>query len=66
MGVDHGADLHHAYQAASVTEGAAQVYLAARQFGPVAELPEEEVRWIADLWRAQWTARTEGAEGAGG
>jgi ribulose-5-phosphate 4-epimerase/fuculose-1-phosphate aldolase len=49
-----GADLHHAYQAASVTEGACQVYLQARQFGPVPELPEEEVRWIADEWREQW------------
>jgi L-fuculose-phosphate aldolase len=49
-----GADLHHAYQAASVTEGACQVYLQARQFGPVPELPEEEVRLIADEWREQW------------
>jgi L-ribulose-5-phosphate 4-epimerase len=49
-----GADLHHAYQAASVSEGACQVYLQARQFGPVPELPEEEVRLIADEWREQW------------
>lgn len=54
-----GADLHHAYQAASVTEGAAQVYLNARQFGPVPELPDEEVRWIADMWRAQWAPKQE-------
>ena len=49
-----GADLRHAYQAASVSEGACQVYLQARAFGPVPELPEDEVRWIADDWRAQW------------
>jgi L-fuculose-phosphate aldolase len=49
-----GVDLAHAFQAASVTEGAADVYLRARAFGPVPELPEEEVRWIADDWRAQW------------
>jgi L-fuculose-phosphate aldolase len=50
-----GADLAHAYQAASVTEGAAQVYLAAVAHGPVPQLPDEEVRLIASLWRAQWT-----------
>ncbi|OGO54247.1 MAG: hypothetical protein A2V85_17200 [Chloroflexi bacterium RBG_16_72_14] len=57
-----GADLHHAYQAASVTEGAAQVYLQARAFGPVPELPEEEVRWIADDWRAQWKIAAEASQ----
>lgn len=54
-----GANLHHAYQAASVTEGATRVYLAARQFGPVPELPEEEVRLIADEWRSQWPVPAE-------
>jgi L-ribulose-5-phosphate 4-epimerase len=49
-----GANLARAFQAASVTEGAADVYLRARAFGPVPELPETEVRWIADAWRAQW------------
>jgi L-fuculose-phosphate aldolase len=55
-----GATLHHAYNAASVTEGAAEVYLRARAFGPVPELPEEEVAWIAAVWREQW-----GGTGAG-
>ena len=49
-----GATLHHAYNAASVTEGAAEVYLRARAFGPVPELPEEETAWIAEVWREQW------------
>ncbi|MEI7743889.1 MAG: class II aldolase/adducin family protein [Chloroflexota bacterium] len=49
-----GADLHHAYQAASVTEGAAQVYLRLRQDGPVPELPASEVEWIAGDWRSQF------------
>ena len=37
-----------------MTEGAAEVYLRARAFGPVPELPEEEVAWIAAVWREQW------------
>jgi len=49
-----GATLAHAYNAASVTEGAADVYLRARQLGEVPEVPEEEVRWLADEWREQW------------
>jgi len=49
-----GADIHHAYNAASVTEGATQVYLKARQFGPVPELPASEVEWIAADWRSQF------------
>lgn len=49
-----GATLHHAYNAASVTEGAAEVYLRARAFGEVPEVPTEEVAWIADVWREQW------------
>jgi L-fuculose-phosphate aldolase len=49
-----GATLHHAYNAASVTEGAAEVFLRARAFGPVPELPEEEVRRIAEVWLEQW------------
>lgn len=51
-----GASLHHAFRAASVTEGAAEVYLRARAFGQVPELPEAEVKWIADQWRSQWPA----------
>jgi L-ribulose-5-phosphate 4-epimerase len=52
-----GADLAHAFRAATVTEGAADVYLRARLFGPVPDLPADEVRLIADAWRSQW-ART--------
>jgi L-ribulose-5-phosphate 4-epimerase len=50
-----GADLSHAFRAASVTETAAGVYLRARAFGSVPELPEDEVTPIADGWRRQWT-----------
>jgi L-ribulose-5-phosphate 4-epimerase len=57
-----GASLRHAYNAACVTEGAAEVFLRARAFGPVPELPEEEVREIAGVWRGQW-ATGSGADG---
>jgi hypothetical protein len=33
------------------------VYLRARAFGEVPEMPGEEVRWLADEWREQWQAR---------
>lgn len=49
-----GADLEHAFHTASVVEGACEVYLAARPFGEVRELPAEQVRWIASYWRAQF------------
>ncbi len=50
-----GADLAHAFLAASITEGAARVYLDARAIdGDVPELPAAEVEWIARGWRAQW------------
>ena len=49
-----GADLHHAYRAAAVTEVVADVYLRARAFGAVPELPASEVDWIAESWRSQW------------
>ncbi len=52
-----GATLAHAYNAASVTEGTADVYLRARAFGEVPEMPDEEVRWLAGEWREQWQAR---------
>jgi len=51
-----GADLLHAWRAASVTEVSADVYLRARAFGPVPELPEEEVHLIGDAWRSQWAS----------
>jgi L-ribulose-5-phosphate 4-epimerase len=49
-----GADLLHAFRAASVTEVSADAYLRARALGPVPELPAEEVAWIHEAWRAQW------------
>ena len=49
-----GATLARAYDAAATTEGAADVYLRARQSGAVPELPDDEVRWLAGVWRAQW------------
>jgi L-fuculose-phosphate aldolase len=59
-----GSDLAHAFQAASVTEGAALVYLRARQFGvDVPVLPDSEVEWIREDWLAQW--KQPAAAGAG-
>ena len=50
-----GADLAHAFLAASITEGAARVYLDARAIdGDVPELAHAEVEWIARGWRSQW------------
>jgi L-fuculose-phosphate aldolase len=50
-----GADLAHAFLAASVTEGAAKVYLDARAQGvPVPELSSSDVAWIARWWQEQW------------
>ena len=50
-----GADLAHAFLAASVTERAAAVYLGARaQAADVPELAPEDVAWIARRWRDQW------------
>ena len=52
-----GADLLHAFRAASVTEVSADAYLRARTLGPVPELPPAEVAWIHEAWRAQWAPR---------
>jgi L-ribulose-5-phosphate 4-epimerase len=50
-----GADLARAFQAASVTEAAARVYLDARAQGvDVPELAAADVAAIAAAWRAQW------------
>jgi ribulose-5-phosphate 4-epimerase/fuculose-1-phosphate aldolase len=50
-----GADLARAFRAASVTEGAARVYLDARAQGAdVPELAPHDVAAIAVQWRAQW------------
>lgn len=50
-----GPTLARAYNAASVTEGAAEVYLRARQFGDVPELPGSEVEWLHGEWAAHWS-----------
>jgi L-ribulose-5-phosphate 4-epimerase len=52
-----GADLQHAFQAAAVTEASADVFLRARAFGEVPELPATEVDWLAESWRAQWSTK---------
>jgi ribulose-5-phosphate 4-epimerase/fuculose-1-phosphate aldolase len=50
-----GADLPRAFRAASVTEGAARVYLDARAQGvDVPELAPDEVAWLARAWQEQW------------
>ena len=57
-----GADLAHAFLAASVTEGAAKVYLDARAQGvDVPELGPDDVAWIARWWHEQWPAVPETA-----
>lgn len=54
-----GADLEHAFHTASVVEGACEVYITARQFGEVRELPAPQVEWIASYWRAQFPGAPE-------
>jgi L-ribulose-5-phosphate 4-epimerase len=50
-----GASLSNAFLAASVTEGAAKVYLDARAQGvPVPELGPDDVAFIAAWWQEQW------------
>jgi ribulose-5-phosphate 4-epimerase/fuculose-1-phosphate aldolase len=57
-----GADLARAFLAASVTEGAAKVYLDARAQGvDVPELAPGDVAWIARWWHEQWSAVPETA-----
>jgi L-ribulose-5-phosphate 4-epimerase len=52
-----GADLAHAFFTASVTEGAAQVYLDSRAHQiPVPELAPQDVAWIARWWQEQWSS----------
>jgi ribulose-5-phosphate 4-epimerase/fuculose-1-phosphate aldolase len=58
-----GATLPLAFRAATVTEGAADAYLRARAVGPVSDLPPQEVHWIAESWRAQWTGEEIRARG---
>jgi L-ribulose-5-phosphate 4-epimerase len=54
-----GADLEHAFHTASVVEGACEVYLAARQFGEVPQLPAPQAEWIGSYWRAQFPGAPE-------
>lgn len=57
-----GADLARAFLAASVTEGAAKVYLDARAQGvDVPELAPGDVAWLARWWHEQWPAVPETA-----
>jgi L-fuculose-phosphate aldolase len=50
-----GPTLARAYNAASVTEGAAEVFLRARGLmGDVPALPESEVAWLHEEWAAHW------------
>ncbi|MCJ7711365.1 MAG: class II aldolase/adducin family protein [Chloroflexi bacterium] len=61
-----GATLPRAFQAATVTEGAADAYLRARAVAgrdAIASLPPDEIAWIAEAWRAQWTGAETGARG---
>jgi ribulose-5-phosphate 4-epimerase/fuculose-1-phosphate aldolase len=55
----YGATLEKAFHTAAVVEGACEVYLTARQFGEVRELPPEQVAWIASYWRAQFPGAPE-------
>jgi L-fuculose-phosphate aldolase len=50
-----GATLAHAFQAASVTEGACRVYLDARAQGvDVPQLGPDDIAFIAAWWQEQW------------
>jgi transcriptional regulator with GAF, ATPase, and Fis domain len=57
--VSYGATLEKAFHTAAVVEGACEVYLTARQFGEVRELPKDQVEWIASYWRAQFPGAPE-------
>lgn len=54
-----GSDLEHAFHTAAVVEGACEVYLTARQFGEVREVPAEQAEWIASYYRAQYAGAPE-------
>lgn len=55
----YGATLDKAFHTAAVVEGACGVYLNARPYGEVRELPPEQVAWIASYWRAQFPGAPE-------
>jgi len=51
-----GPTLEHAFNAATVTEGAADAYLRARAFGEVPEIPADDVARIrARFWEPAWS-----------
>ncbi len=51
-----GPSVEHAYNAASTVEGVADAYLRARAFGPVPEIPADDVRRIRrEQWAPAWT-----------
>ncbi len=56
-----GPNVEHAYNAASVVEGVADAYLRALPFGPVPEIPADDVRRIRDT---QWAPAWAGGEAA--
>ena len=60
-----GPTLAHAYNAASVVEGAADAYLRILPFGEVPILAQEEIDWLSRLWRAQGSSIEEGPTEAG-
>lgn len=61
-----GPNLEHAYNAACVVEGVADAYLRALPFGPVSEVPADDVARIrATQWAPAWSGR-EGAPTHGG
>ena len=61
-----GPTLEHAYNAASVLEGAADAYLRALAFGPVPELPPDDVARIRrDQWEPAWDASPGGVTHGG-
>jgi L-fuculose-phosphate aldolase len=54
-----GPTVEHAYNAASVVEGACDAYLRAAAFGPVPELPPDEIERIRRTqWEPVWRGRT--------
>jgi L-fuculose-phosphate aldolase len=51
-----GPSVEHAYNAACVVEGVADAYLRARTFGPVPEVPADDVERIRrEQWAPAWT-----------
>ena len=61
-----GATLARAFQAATVTEAAADAWLraaAAASTDSLEPLPATEIAWIAAAWRAQWTGEETGTRG---